>query len=136
MVTKTSHILKQTCSWTLSVQLQVCSSMCDLFVTTGIKGLTLNCQILPINSKYLNTCDPLKTSVGNMNTRDFTNSLIQALDSMHEEYIKNCMKIIISIVESKKGFPKTQNILRKMSLSDEIKIFRFVFSYYLLIPNR
>ena len=71
-----------------------------------------------------------------MNTRDFTNSLIQALDSMHEEYIKNCMKIIISIVESKKGFPKTQNILRKMSLSDEIKIFRFVFSYYLLRPNR
>ena len=28
------HILKQTCSRTLSVQLQVCLSMCDLFVTT------------------------------------------------------------------------------------------------------
>ena len=34
MVTKRSHILKQTCSWTLSVQLQVCLSMCDLFVIT------------------------------------------------------------------------------------------------------
>ena len=34
VVTKWSRILKQTCSWTLSVQLQVCLSMCDLFVTT------------------------------------------------------------------------------------------------------
>ena len=30
--TKRSHILKQTCSWTLSVQLEVCLSMCDIFV--------------------------------------------------------------------------------------------------------
>ena len=35
VVTKRSRILKQTCNWTLSVQLQVSLSMCDLFVTTG-----------------------------------------------------------------------------------------------------
>ena len=34
VVTKRSHILKQTWSWTLIVQLQVCVSMCDFFVTT------------------------------------------------------------------------------------------------------
>ena len=32
MVTKRSHILKQTCSW----KLQVCLSTCDLFVTTRV----------------------------------------------------------------------------------------------------
>ena len=35
MVTKRSHILKQTCSW----KVQVCLSMCDLFLPPGIKGL-------------------------------------------------------------------------------------------------
>ena len=37
MVTKISHILKQTCSF----QLQVCLSVCDLFLPQGIKGLSL-----------------------------------------------------------------------------------------------
>ena len=39
VVTKRLHILKQTCSWTPSVQLQVCLSVCDLFLPPGIKGL-------------------------------------------------------------------------------------------------
>ena len=34
VVTKMSHMLKQTCSRTLSVHLQVCLSMCYPFVTT------------------------------------------------------------------------------------------------------
>ena len=37
MVTKRSHILKQTCSF----QVQVCLSMCDLFLPPGIKGLII-----------------------------------------------------------------------------------------------
>ena len=37
--TSRSHILKQTCSWTLSVQLQVYLSMCDFFVTTRQNNL-------------------------------------------------------------------------------------------------
>ena len=35
MVTKRSHILKQTCSF----QMQVCLSMCDLLLPQGIEGL-------------------------------------------------------------------------------------------------
>ena len=38
---KVTHILRKTCSWTLSVQLQVCLSMCVSFLLPpGIKGLT------------------------------------------------------------------------------------------------
>ena len=37
---KVTHILKQTCSWTLSVQLQVCLSMRVAFLLPpGIEGL-------------------------------------------------------------------------------------------------
>ena len=35
MVTKRWDILQETCSW----KLQICLSMCDIFVNTGIKGL-------------------------------------------------------------------------------------------------
>ena len=47
MVTKRSHILKQTCSW----KLQVCLSMCYLLLPPGIRGL-INLQLGMAVIKY------------------------------------------------------------------------------------
>ena len=53
MVTKRSHILKQTCSWTLSIQLQLHLSICDFFLPPGIKGFKQTHLFFVHFSEYL-----------------------------------------------------------------------------------
>ena len=50
MVTKRSHVLKKTCSW----KLQVCLSMCDLFVTTRHQRVKLSLVLLIIYHENVN----------------------------------------------------------------------------------